>query len=44
MAEVVREAVERYLDEPADAQAALDATFGAVGRVVVTSRDGWDRG
>jgi predicted DNA-binding protein len=44
MAEVVREAVERYVDEPAYVEAALDATFGSVRRVLVPSQDEWDRG
>jgi predicted DNA-binding protein len=44
MAEVVREAVERYVDVPLDVDAALDATFGAVPTVEVPSRDEWDRG
>jgi predicted DNA-binding protein len=44
MAEVVRDAVERYVGDPLDVDEALDATFGAVPRVVVPSRDEWDRG
>ena len=44
MAEVVRDAVERYMADPLDVDEALDATFGAVARVVVPSRDEWDRG
>ena len=44
MAETDREARQRHIDEPSDAQAALDATFGAVPRVTVPSRDDWDRG
>lgn len=44
MAEVVRDAVERYVDAPDDVEAALDATFGAVPAVVVPSRAEWDRG
>jgi predicted DNA-binding protein len=44
MAEVVREAVERYVDTPPDVDAVLDATFGSVPHVEVPSRDEWDRG
>ncbi|HET6949325.1 MAG TPA: ribbon-helix-helix protein, CopG family [Acidimicrobiales bacterium] len=44
MAEVVRHAVERYVDEPVDVDGTLDATFGSVAKVVVPSRDDWDRG
>ncbi len=44
MAEVVREAVERYVEAPLDVEAELDATFGAVPGVEVPSRDEWDRG
>jgi predicted DNA-binding protein len=44
MAEVVREAVERYVDVPLDVDAALDATFGAVPTVEVPSREEWDHG
>ena len=44
MAEVVRDAVERYVADPLDADEALDATFGAVAEVAVPSRDEWDRG
>ena len=44
MAEVVREAVERYVDASLDVDAELDATFGAVPGVEVPSRDEWDRG
>lgn len=44
MAEVVREAVERYVDVPLDVDAELDATFGAVPTVEVPSRDEWGRG
>jgi predicted DNA-binding protein len=44
MAEVVREAVERYVEDPLDVEAELDATFGAVPTAEVPSRDEWDRG
>jgi hypothetical protein len=44
MAEVVRAALERYVTLPVDLDQALDSTFGSVPRVVVPSRDDWDRG
>lgn len=44
MAEVVRDALEHYVTAPVDIGQALDSTFGAVSRVVVPSRDEWDRG
>ena len=44
MAEVVRDALEQYVTAPLDLEQALDSTFGAVPRVVVPSRDEWDRG
>ena len=44
MAEVVRDALELYVTAPVDIDQALDSTFGAVSRVVVPSRDEWDRG
>jgi predicted DNA-binding protein len=44
MAEVIREAVESYVDDGGDLGAALNATFGAVPSVEVPSRDEWDRG
>lgn len=44
MAEVVRRAVDEYLDDEADAELALEATFGAAPDAAVPSRDGWQRG
>jgi predicted DNA-binding protein len=44
MAEVIRAALDEYLDEVADPAAALAATFGADTDVTVPSRDEWDRG
>jgi hypothetical protein len=44
LAALVREAVDEYLDHGApDADAALDATFGALPQLEVPSRDEWDR-
>jgi hypothetical protein len=40
----VRDALEQYVTAPLDLEQALDSTVGAVSRVVVPSRDGWDRG
>ena len=44
MAEVVRRAVDEYLDRDADAVGALASTFGAAPEAEVPSRDGWQRG
>jgi hypothetical protein len=45
LAALVRDAVDEYLDHSApDPGAALDATFGALPRLEVPSRDEWDRG
>jgi len=44
IAELVREAVDRYLSEPLDAEAALDRTFGAFPDLEVPPRGEWDRG
>jgi predicted DNA-binding protein len=45
MAEVIREAIERHLDEAAEMiDEALDATFGSVPDAWVPPRDEWDRG
>lgn len=45
LAEVVREAVDAYLDEPRpDPDEALAATFGTMPDLEVPSRDEWDRG
>jgi hypothetical protein len=45
MAEVIRRALEAYLDEVApDPAGALAATFGALPDLAVPDRDEWDRG
>lgn len=43
MAELIREAVERYLADSPDARSALAATFGSIPDLEVPSRDEWDR-
>jgi len=44
LAEVVRDAVDAYVDErDADLEAALDATFGSVPDLSIPSREEWDR-
>lgn len=44
MAEIIRRALDGYLDEQADPKTALAATFGSVPNLEVPSRDEWDRG
>jgi hypothetical protein len=44
MAEVVRRALEAYLVQAVDPNAALQGTFGAAPDLDVPSRDEWDRG
>jgi predicted DNA-binding protein len=44
MAEVIRTAVDHYLDDSPDPTAALASTFGADQTVNVPERDEWDRG
>jgi len=44
MAQVIRRAVDEYLDDRPDPEAALAATFGAVPDATVPSRDVWSRG
>lgn len=44
MAEVVRRALDRYLDEQSDPSLALAATFGADPEAQVPDRAEWDRG
>jgi hypothetical protein len=45
MAEIVRRALDAYLDEESpDPRPALAATFGADPRAAAPSRDEWDRG
>lgn len=44
MAEIVRRAVDGYLDDEPDAELALTATFGAAPDADVPQRDDWQRG
>lgn len=44
MAEVVRRALNGYLDEQAEPDKALAATFGAAKDFAAPSRDEWERG
>lgn len=44
MAELIRRAVDEYLDDEVDATTALAATFGAEPSATVSSRDEWRRG
>ncbi len=45
MAEVIRTALDRYLDQqPDEPVAALASTFGADPAIAVPSRDEWERG
>lgn len=44
MAEIIRRAVDGYLDTQADPSAALAATFGSAPDLQVPSRDEWARG
>lgn len=44
MAEIIRRAVDGYLDEQTDPSAALSATFGSVPELEVPARDEWGRG
>lgn len=44
MAEIVRRALDGYLDGQPDPEVALAATYGAIGDLKVPSRDEWDRG
>lgn len=44
MAEVVRRAVDDFLDDEPDPDQALAATFGAAPDAAVPSRDTWQRG
>lgn len=43
MARMIREAVDAYLADGPDAQAALDETFGTLPELQLPSRDEWDR-
>ena len=44
MAEIIRRALDGYLEDQPDSRAALSATFGAHPEATVPSRDEWDRG
>lgn len=44
MAEVIRTALDRYLEEDADPSSSLAAAFGADTAIQMPSRDEWDRG
>ena len=44
MAEIIRRALDGYLEEQPDPRAALAATFGAASDAAVPGRDEWDRG
>lgn len=44
MAEVIRRALDEYLGEDSDPQAALAATFGADADIIVPPREEWERG
>lgn len=44
MAEVIRSAVDQYLDETSDPGSALASTFGADPTATVPPRNEWDRG
>jgi len=44
MAEVIRRALDAYLDTERESAVALAATFGADPDAAVPSRDEWDRG
>ena len=44
MAEIIRRALDGYLDEQPDPRVALAATYGAAPDVEVPSRGEWDRG
>jgi hypothetical protein len=44
MAEVIRRAVDDYLDDTSDVAGALASTFGVAPEAEAPSRDGWQRG
>ncbi len=45
LAEVVREAIDQYLDRSGESmEEALEATYGTMPELDVPSRDEWDRG
>ena len=44
MAEIIRRALDGFLDEQIEPESALAATFGAAKDLEVPSRDEWERG
>jgi hypothetical protein len=44
MAEIIRRALDSYLDTRRDPERALRDTFGAVGDIESPDRDDWERG
>ncbi len=44
MAEVIRRALDEYLDDEGDASAVLGSTFGAAPEASSPSREDWQRG
>ncbi|MEZ5376107.1 MAG: CopG family transcriptional regulator [Acidimicrobiales bacterium] len=44
MAQLIRDAVDEYLDDVPDPETALSSTFGADPTAAAPSRDGWQRG
>ena len=44
MAEIIRRALDGYLDDQANPEAALASTFGAAPDISLPTRDEWDRG
>ena len=44
MAEIIRRALDGYLDQQPDPETALAATFAAARDVAAPSREEWDRG
>ena len=44
LAEIIRRALDGYLEELADPRAALAATFGSAPELEIPSRDEWARG
>ena len=44
MAQVIRQALDEYLEDRPDPEVALSATFGAVPDAAAPSRDSWARG
>lgn len=44
MAEVIRRALDEYLGDEVDAEAALKSTFGASPEASAPSREDWQRG